>query len=87
MVYITNWEEFVEAAEKLYAQNPAKTRYTMKYRHNDGNLVLKVTDDIVCLKHKTDQSADIKKLEKLNNLLLRLMTSKKPDHETIESTS
>jgi len=48
----------------------------MKYRHCDGEFVLKVTDDVLCLKYKTDQAVDVKKLEKLNNLFLGLMTSK-----------
>jgi len=76
MVYFKNWEEFQEAAEKLYQQNPSKTRYTSKYRHSDGKLVLKVTDDKVCLKYRTDQNQDLKKVEKLNNIFFRVMTNK-----------
>ena len=43
----------------------------MKYRHNDGSLVVKCTDDKVCLLYKTQNQQDIKKIEKLN---LQLMT-------------
>jgi signal recognition particle subunit SRP9 len=36
-----------------------------------------VTNDVVCLKYKTDQQSDLRNMEKLNNLFLRLMSSKK----------
>ena len=37
--------------------------------------MLKVTDDKVCLKFKTDQSQDVKKMTELNNLFMRLSCS------------
>ncbi|KAK6164556.1 hypothetical protein DH2020_001420 [Rehmannia glutinosa] len=49
------------------------TRYSMKYRHCDGKLVLKVTDDKECIKFKTDQAQDAKKMEKFNNIFFTLM--------------
>ncbi|KAH0772500.1 hypothetical protein KY290_009637 [Solanum tuberosum] len=48
MVYITSWDDFVERSVQLFRADPEKasvTRYVMKYRHSDGKLVLKVTDD------------------------------------------
>jgi signal recognition particle subunit SRP9 len=45
----------------------------MKYRHCDGKLVLKVTDNRECLKFKTDQAQDMRKMEKLNNLFFTMM--------------
>uniref|UniRef100_A0A2K5IDC6 SRP9 domain-containing protein n=1 Tax=Colobus angolensis palliatus TaxID=336983 RepID=A0A2K5IDC6_COLAP len=41
------WEEFSRAAEKLYLADPMKARVVLKYRHSDGNLCVKVTDDLV----------------------------------------
>ncbi|XP_073904957.1 signal recognition particle 9 kDa protein isoform X1 [Castor canadensis] len=41
------WEEFSRAAEKLYLADPMKVRVVLKYRHADGNLCIKVTDDSV----------------------------------------
>ena len=76
MTYIDNWEDFAKAAEQLYLNNPSKSRFTTKYRRCDGNLILKMTDDKVCLKYRTDQAQDVKKLEKLNNILMRHMTAK-----------
>lgn len=47
MVVLSNFEQFAEEADKLYSSAPAYTRYTFKYRHCDGKLVLKVTNDII----------------------------------------
>lgn len=47
---------------QLFISDPENTRYLVKYRHVDAKLVLKVTDDKVCLKYRTDQSQDLKKM-------------------------
>uniref|UniRef100_A0A8C8F7I9 SRP9 domain-containing protein n=1 Tax=Oncorhynchus tshawytscha TaxID=74940 RepID=A0A8C8F7I9_ONCTS len=47
MPYYQTWEEFARAAEKLYLTAPMKVRVVIKYRHCDGNLRIKVTDDAV----------------------------------------
>ncbi|CAH9074551.1 unnamed protein product [Cuscuta epithymum] len=73
MVYITSWDEFAEKSIQLFRLDPEQTRYVMKYRHSDGKLVLKVTDNKECIKFKTDQAQDAKKMEKLNNILFTLM--------------
>ncbi|KAK6937610.1 SRP9 domain [Dillenia turbinata] len=91
MVYIESWDEFVERSIQLYRADPHSTRYVTKYRHCDGKLVLKVTDNregcaipsyavndqptfvLSCLKFKTDQAQDAKKMEKLNNIFFTLM--------------
>ncbi|KAL0390948.1 UNVERIFIED_CONTAM: E3 ubiquitin protein ligase DRIP2 [Sesamum calycinum] len=73
MVYIASWDDFVEKSVQLFRADPEKTRYVMKYRHCDGKLVLKVTDDKECIKFKTDQAQDAKKMEKLNNVFFTLM--------------
>ncbi|XP_057798007.1 signal recognition particle 9 kDa protein isoform X1 [Salvia miltiorrhiza] len=73
MVYIESWDDFVEKSVQLFRSDPEKTRYAMKYRHCDGKLVLKVTDDRECIKFKTDQAQDAKKMEKFNNIFFTLM--------------
>ena len=55
-----------------------QTRYVTKYRHVDGKLELKVTNDRVCLKFITDQQQDLKRIDKLNNLLLTHMVGVDP---------
>ncbi|XP_078001040.1 signal recognition particle 9 kDa protein-like [Glandiceps talaboti] len=76
MTYITSWEEFAKASERLYISNPEKVRFVVKYRHCDGKLSIKVTDDQVCLQYRTEHAQDVKKLEKLSNTLMRSMVSK-----------
>ena len=76
MPYFTSWDEFAKAVEQLYLASPNKSRFVIKYVHSKGSMVLKMTDDITCLMYRTDQLQDLKKLEKLNNTLLRLMINK-----------
>ncbi|XP_059160627.1 signal recognition particle 9 kDa protein-like [Physella acuta] len=76
MTYFTSWEEFAKAAERLYLNDALKCRFVTKYRHCDGKLTLKVTDDKVCLQYRTEHAQDIKKLEKLTGQLMRHMASK-----------
>jgi signal recognition particle subunit SRP9 len=45
-MYVEDWETFAAQSEALFRSNPTRTRYVMKYRHCDGKLVLKVTDDV-----------------------------------------
>ncbi|KAI3668078.1 hypothetical protein L6452_43153 [Arctium lappa] len=85
MVYIISWDDFVERSVQLFRSNPEKTRYVMKYRHSEGKLVLKVTDDKECLKFKTDQAQDAKKMEKLNNIFFTLM-ARGPEVDITEVT-
>ncbi|KAG6403041.1 hypothetical protein SASPL_135257 [Salvia splendens] len=83
MVYIESWDDFVEKSVQLFRSDPEKTRYAMKYRHCDGKLVLKVTDDRECIKFKTDQAQDAKKMEKFNNISFTLM-ARGPDADITE---
>jgi len=47
----------------------------MKYRHKDGALVLKFTDDAVCLQYKTEIQQDLRKIDKFMTNLMRHMVS------------
>ncbi|KAG0280071.1 hypothetical protein BGZ95_011372 [Linnemannia exigua] len=82
MVNIHQWDEFQKAAEELYLLSPKTTRYVAKYRHVEGKLVLKVTDDRTCLKYKTDQMQDLNKFERLNRSLMAKMHNKAPAPES-----
>lgn len=73
MPYIRNWDEFERASGQLYEQKPDKARLCVKYRHLDGKLVLKVTDDEVCLKYLAQYAHDVKKVDKLTGQLMRQM--------------
>lgn len=74
MVWVDDFEEFVTRAIQLYQEHPDRTRYSTKYRHVDSRLELKVTDDRTCLKYRTDQESDVRKVERLNLVFLRLMS-------------
>nr|XP_027810525.1 signal recognition particle 9 kDa protein isoform X1 [Marmota flaviventris] len=64
------WEEFSRAAEKLYLADPMKARVVLKYRHSDGSLCIKVTDDLVDL-NKTQSLITLFKILEYNPKLLR----------------
>ncbi|CEL95450.1 unnamed protein product [Vitrella brassicaformis CCMP3155] len=78
MVYLEDFDEFQSAAQELFAKNSGhrQVRYQVKYRHCDGKVVLKVTDDRVCLKYKTDQLTDMRRIERLTVLFMRWTTFK-----------
>ncbi|KAJ3214511.1 Signal recognition particle protein [Dinochytrium kinnereticum] len=77
MVYFENWDEFQKAVEDLYASAPKRARFLVKYRHCDGDLVLKITDGPSCLKYRTDRQQDLKKFEKLTMSLMLKMQQRK----------
>jgi len=76
MTFLTSFEDFEKAAERLYLQDPMKCRFVSKYNHSDGFLELKMTDDVVCLQFKTESAQDVKRMEKFVNNLMRHMASK-----------
>ena len=63
-------------SELLYLEGPEKRRYVMKYRHQNGKSVVKITDDSVCLMYLADQAQDVKKVDKLTSQLMSNMSSK-----------
>ncbi|KAF8591769.1 signal recognition particle SRP9 SRP14 subunit [Ramaria rubella] len=77
MVYVTNWQDFQEAAEGLYEKSPRNTRYCVKWRATEGILVLKITDNTTCLKYKTHSSIFLNRFETLNLTLMRKMQNRK----------
>ncbi len=44
-MYLSDFDEFVAAATKVFQASPTKTRYVTKFRGEDKVVVLKVTDD------------------------------------------
>ncbi|KAK2154576.1 hypothetical protein LSH36_264g00004 [Paralvinella palmiformis] len=76
MPHVKTWDDFARHAEMLYLNDPIKTRFVVKYRHCDGKLTVKITDDQSCFMYQTEHAQDVKKLEKLTSLLMRHMASK-----------
>mmetsp|Transcript_100767 Transcript_100767/g.284162 ORF Transcript_100767/g.284162 Transcript_100767/m.284162 type:complete len:107 (-) Transcript_100767:114-434(-) len=83
MVYLEDFEEFMAASQSLFASDPLRTRYLMKYRHADCKAILKVTNDKVCLKFRTDQIADLKRIERFSQAYARWMVTK--DLDTLDA--
>lgn len=46
MVFVKEWEDFEIAAENMYMTDPLNCRYSMKYCHHKGQILLKMTNDI-----------------------------------------
>jgi len=84
-MYIEDWDTFFLQAQELQRKRPLHTRYCIKYSHKEGKLVLKVTDDVVCLQYKTDQQLDIKRMEKLNTIFFAMMAKGEydPDEDAL----
>ncbi|KZT58201.1 signal recognition particle, SRP9/SRP14 subunit [Calocera cornea HHB12733] len=94
MVYITSWPEYAKRAEELYAAVPTKTRYVVKWRADKNELVLKITDDVTCLKYKTHSSLLLNRFDALNLALMKRMRARaerpappEPVEETMEAVS
>ena len=62
-----------------------KSRVVLKYRHSDGSLCIKVTDDLVWLVQRTDQAQDVQKIEKFHSKLMRLMVAKESRSVAMET--
>ncbi|KAH8552578.1 signal recognition particle, SRP9/SRP14 subunit [Umbelopsis sp. PMI_123] len=77
-MYLDTWDDFQKAAEDIYIASPSRTRYVSSYRHIDGELILKVTDDRSAVKYKTKQSTDLKKFIGLNRSMMSKMQNIEP---------
>ncbi len=75
MVYL-DWDDFIDQATKMYTASPNTTRYTQKFRGENKVVVLKVTDNRVCIKHKVKVARDVKKIDAFNAIYMRLATAK-----------
>jgi signal recognition particle subunit SRP9 len=46
MVYVEEWDAFLQQAQAMVTAAPATTRLLIKYRHVEGTFTVKVTDNI-----------------------------------------
>ncbi|KAF5338803.1 hypothetical protein D9758_012097 [Tetrapyrgos nigripes] len=77
MVYIQSWQEYQDAAEELYKNSPNTTRYCIKWKSSEGKLVLKITDNVSCIKFKTYSSIFLNRFEALNLSLMEKMQNRR----------
>ncbi|CAG8466924.1 4641_t:CDS:2 [Cetraspora pellucida] len=88
MVYINDWNEYQQAVEQLYLDSPKETRYVTSWKHSQGKLVLKVTDNFKAFKYKTDQATDLKKFERLNrSMMLKMQNRSEPSEGEAQTSS
>eukprot|EP00930_Biecheleria_cincta_P087397 TRINITY_DN76638_c0_g1_i1.p2 TRINITY_DN76638_c0_g1~~TRINITY_DN76638_c0_g1_i1.p2 ORF type:complete len:108 (+),score=27.50 TRINITY_DN76638_c0_g1_i1:82-405(+) len=80
MVYLDDYEEFQAAAQELFISQPLRTRYVVKYRHSQPKVILKVTDNKVCLKYRSDMLADLKKVERFSQAFARWTSAQRLDN-------
>lgn len=76
MPRLDNWDEFTEKAKSLYDKDPIKCRVTMKYRHNDGKLNVKVTDDKQVYQYLAEQPKEVKNIDKFMSVVMNNMVSR-----------
>ena len=60
----------------MFGDNPDGTRLLLKYRHCEGKLEVKVTDNVKTVKYRTGDSGDVKRLELLQISLLQKTTTR-----------
>lgn len=75
MPHLENWDEFAEKAKNLYDSDPIKCRLTVKYRHNDGKLNVKVTDDKQVYQYSAEQPKEVKNIDKFMSVIMKNMVS------------
>ena len=73
MSQISYWDEFAAKANEMYKSDPINTRVTMKYRHNDGKLSLKMTDNKKVYIFRADHPKEVKNIDKFMSSLMRGM--------------
>ena len=56
-----------------------QTRVVLKYKHGEGKLYMRATNDDVCVMFETDQATEVRKLEKLHQWLMASMCGADPD--------
>ncbi len=78
MVLYTDFNLFLQASHSLYLSAPDRTRYSMKFRHSDAELVLRVTDDRQNFQFRTSAQSDLKQIERFNAIFTKLMTAEDP---------
>ena len=75
MPYLDNWDEFAEKAKELYNKDPISSRVTIRYRHNDGKVNVKVTDNKQVFQYLAEQPKEVKNIDKFMSVVMRNMVS------------
>ncbi|GAA5840357.1 hypothetical protein JCM11251_006704 [Rhodosporidiobolus azoricus] len=73
-----NWERFTEACEGLARASGTKVRSCLRWRHEAGLLVIRITDDHQTLTFKARSAVFLNRFEVLNKKLLAAHQSRRP---------
>lgn len=75
MPRIENWDEFASNASSMHQKDPINCRLVLKYRHNDGKLDVKVTDNKKVFQYRAEQPKEVKNVDKLMSTIMRNMVT------------
>lgn len=75
MPRLNNWDEFVIKAKNMYDKDPINCRVILKYRHNDGKLKVKVTDNKQVFQYLVENLKEVKNVDKFTTFIMRNMVS------------
>eukprot|EP00760_Papus_ankaliazontas_P021760 PhM_4_TR1872/c0_g1_i1/m.58054/K03109/SRP9; signal recognition particle subunit SRP9 len=79
MVELHTVDSFADAARRMYAHDPQRTRYSAKYRPSDAVTTLKVTNGPITLTCKVRRKNDMDAVERLSSDLLLGMSQWSPE--------
>ncbi|BGP51517.1 hypothetical protein JCM10450v2_007463 [Rhodotorula kratochvilovae] len=72
-----DWDRFRQACDDLCRDSDTQTRACIRWRHQAGLLVFKVTDDRKCLTFRTRSSTYLNRFDALNRALLQQYQNKR----------
>ncbi|GAA6018045.1 hypothetical protein JCM11491_000048 [Sporobolomyces phaffii] len=86
-MYFTNWDRFVQSCSTLCDQASTQSsrrvfcqpRYCLRWRHSQGLLVIKVTDDVRCIKFKTRSTVYLNRFDAFNRAMMTRFQNRKSD--------
>mmetsp|Transcript_25389 Transcript_25389/g.42814 ORF Transcript_25389/g.42814 Transcript_25389/m.42814 type:complete len:107 (-) Transcript_25389:124-444(-) len=62
---IDSQEDVARQLSPLIEENAEKVRLVFKYHHGKGEMTIRATDDVVCLKYKTEEHRSLYESEQL----------------------
>lgn len=73
-MYVKSFGEFEKQGEIIFKENPNNARLVTRYDHSRSSLILKVTDDRMCVMYKVQNDMDMKKVEKFIDRTMGFVT-------------
>eukprot|EP00049_Salpingoeca_infusionum_P022807 m.8883 g.8883 ORF g.8883 m.8883 type:complete len:81 (-) comp5405_c0_seq2:490-732(-) len=70
-MYVEEWREFMDQSEALFKSDPDRCRFVVQYNDSGQSLIIKATNDKVCIMYRTSLLDDVKRLDKFSAKLMR----------------